>query len=1000
MNIGDTISKAIKEGKWVNISYINKNNENTFFWIAIKNIDFDNRTFYSSIFNYQKSMKTFEALIHFDNIKSAAIIDFTKYEVPEDLIIKIEHNLDKCEWLNYDHFNHNVLNYYLECNVLDSDPFEKEYTFIPGVDLFSLRKNKEYLLNDEQAKILIKDLYHYNINKVQNSYFNLAINILSIDQNKKKYVICYYNLKYNPKIKSIVLDNTIQFNQSFLIDGRKHSLFNYINMNVDDFTKTFKEKYSYYHDLIRENLKEGELINTRPEVMLLQRDIPVDLEETFNVIEEKYKTGKLPIPLKSFFGNITKRNNIRRKEPSLVICDKKININQMRVLYNSIKYPVTYVQGPPGTGKTQTIINVILSAFYNGKKILICSSNNKPIDGIISKLFFVYKGENIKFPYLRLGNFENIKQATKKIRELYIHNSDKLQKEDLLNKIKSNNDDKNLKLIHLLNVQERRVEIENCLESSHRLIHSFKNNDSKIINLVKNRIKELKADLSALPEITNDEIISLFVPLQDNTELSQYLFFKSIQYISKLKKTQYSELIDICSISDDDERAYKFNKWINNDVNMKLLSDVFPIIFSTNISSRRLGTPNYMFDLVIMDEAGQCNIANALLPITKAESLLLVGDTNQLKPVIILDDNINEKLLQKYNVPECYNYKRNSIMSVMVENDNISKYILLRYHYRCGRKIIDFSNQRYYNDSLNLSYITNEGCLELIDIKNTNIKRKNEAYEEASALVSYVKRNQIKDAFIITPFVSQRDLITKLLEVNNIKDVDCGTIHSLQGAQKNTIIFSPAISYKTSKKTFEWIKNNYELINVAVTRAQNKLIIAADTEVINMMSDKKDDLYNLIQYAKNNGRFLVPANESVRIEIGKSNGSAAEDVFFSTVSHFCSCNKNYEAKRNVSMSKLFNDKTNNFLDMEFDLVLYEKSLFSKKPVIAFEINGGEHLGVYSREKNDKLKTEVCKNNGIKLIVIPNSFVKEYEYIADIIISLNNKNISLQQTLFE
>ena len=31
MNTGDIVSKAIKEGKWLNISYINKNDENTFY---------------------------------------------------------------------------------------------------------------------------------------------------------------------------------------------------------------------------------------------------------------------------------------------------------------------------------------------------------------------------------------------------------------------------------------------------------------------------------------------------------------------------------------------------------------------------------------------------------------------------------------------------------------------------------------------------------------------------------------------------------------------------------------------------------------------------------------------------------------------------------------------------------------------------------------------------------------------------------------------------------
>ena len=62
---------------------------------------------------------------------------------------------------------------------------------------------------------------------------------------------------------------------------------------------------------------------------------------------------------------------------------------------------------------------------------------------------------------------------------------------------------------------------------------------------------------------------------------------------------------------------------------MRLLNNAFPIIFSTNISSSRLGNPEYKFDLVVMDEAGQCNVAHALIPVAKAESLLLVGDPNQ-----------------------------------------------------------------------------------------------------------------------------------------------------------------------------------------------------------------------------------------------------------------------------------------------------------------------------------------------------------------------------------
>ena len=60
--------------------------------------------------------------------------------------------------------------------------------------------------------------------------------------------------------------------------------------------------------------------------------------------------------------------------------DHKINLDQLLVIHNAMKYPITYVQGPPGTGKTATILNLILTAFFNGRTVLFCSHNNHPID--------------------------------------------------------------------------------------------------------------------------------------------------------------------------------------------------------------------------------------------------------------------------------------------------------------------------------------------------------------------------------------------------------------------------------------------------------------------------------------------------------------------------------------------------------------------------------------------------------------------------------------------
>ena len=93
---------------------------------------------------------------------------------------------------------------------------------------------------------------------------------------------------------------------------------------IDKFVDTFEKNYHEYLEMIRDNLKSREVVNTRPDMMILQRELTVNLADTYSVIEEKYENDNLAVPLKSFFGNISKRNNIRRKEPSLIIYDRKI----------------------------------------------------------------------------------------------------------------------------------------------------------------------------------------------------------------------------------------------------------------------------------------------------------------------------------------------------------------------------------------------------------------------------------------------------------------------------------------------------------------------------------------------------------------------------------------------------------------------------------------------------------------------------------------------------
>jgi len=1042
--IGNHVSKAIKEGKWLNIKYINTNNEDREFWIAIYDINCTNRMLKVWIFNNNDEQDILDSSIYFEKIQSATVLEFTSYQRPDNLIEKIENNLEQYRWLNYDYYNYNILNYYMECSILDNDPVQKKFTTIEGIDLLKLSKNYKIEVNNKQAFQIIGLIYEYDFKKVYNKYYSLVINRLSLDKGKKKYIICYHKLSYNPKEKSLVLDPSLEINKSFLVDGRPCSLHKYVPMDLDEFSSTFEERNEYYQEMIKWNCHNGERINTMPDMMILEKEISVKLADTFSEIENQYNNKRLSMPLKSFFGNISKiiSRRKKRKEQGIIIYDRFINLNQIRVVYNSLMYPVTFVQGPPGTGKTQTILNVIISAFFNNRTVLVCSSNNKPVDGINEKLKFSYKIGNkereIPFPFLRLGRHDEVEEATKKIIEYY-ELAKTINEQDLLNEIKRsrdsiamdidfdinspdmdvddeyfNNDDNLEKALEKMKEKimkrqedffqhisqfEKRLDLTEDHKNCQQLLNSLNNENNKMANNVKAKIQRKQREIENIPEITENKLLSILETWNENSLFKKYFYYRSLQLIKDLRKPRYKELIETCR-KEKDERSKVFNEYCSEERYMKRLLKIFPIILTTNISTYRLGPCTQKFDLVIMDEAGQCNIASSLIPITRAKNLLLVGDPNQLRPVIVLEDSVNKKLMNKYNVPEQYNYLKYSILDVMTSTDKISKYIFLNYHYRCGKKIINFSNQRYYNNKLDLSKINEDGSVELLSVKNNNVMNRNEAYDEAQEIINYIKRNKVSNAYIVTPFVNQKDLINSMLKRENLDHtIKCGTIHSLQGSEEDCIIFSAAISKRTSKRTYEWIKNNYELINVAITRAKKKLIIAADTEIINVHSDKSDDLYHLIRYIQNTDQTKVPPIESTVVEIGYSNGSSTENEFYKTIRHFCTCYPYYTAERNVKIYKLLpgneNDNYRRYGELELDLVLYSCNSdgVKQRPIIAFEVNGGEHIGEPKREQSDNYKRKICTDHNILLITIPNSDVKDYLSIMNTIFlkTTNNNN---------
>jgi hypothetical protein len=988
--ISTLIGKAIREGKYLNITYQNKSGEITPFWISILDIN-ERDELRVNMFNVTKDDPIRDAKIFISGIQTAEILKFSYYDVSENLIKKLDED-ESLRIYGFDRYDNNVLNYYLECYKANKDPFLFKTHLIPGVDLTELEKNNPYPLTAELQKQIIKDIYHNDYRKYYD--YELAISEFSIDlQSKGKFVIAYRKLTFDPVDKKLHVGSKTHFNSNFYIKNVKHSLSYYTDLSPADFEAIYLKAKSDAVELLRANFKIGELPNTRPEVVILGY-AQIDISGIYDGIHSEFEQKKMEVPVRAFFQNLSLLDRKNRKEPHIVLYDRNINIDQIQTIYNALKYPITYVQGPPGTGKTQTILNIIVNCLTNGKTLLISSNNNVPIDGIKDKLYLgKYRNKEILLPVLRLGNNESVAKALNVIKERYAFETKDVPKEELLFNLKEKSKEKNKKLLKKIENYETRIEQLQNLSFVSSLLSKGENH---LLEKEKHAIEER---LKQIPETNNDDLDDLYEVIKDNHQLLQFFYFESLRFLKLLKNKDYAPLIEILDIEESGKQVREFNKWIADDDNLEKLTKVFPIILTTNISSRKLGR-KYKFDLLVMDEAGQCDIATSLIPISKCKNMVLIGDTNQLKPIVVFEESRNQNLMSQFDIDKTYDYYNNSILSIFKRIDNISRDILLSYHYRCGRKIINYSNMRFYENKLNLSKIKINGELKLIDVNNINQKDKNSAIEEAQEIVKYIVNNQLKDVFIITPFRSQQEVLNQYLEKAKANEkidssVSCGTIHKIQGQENKTIIISTSISKNTRSKTYDWIKNNSQLINVGVTRAQENLIVVADKKAIDILSRKDDDLYALIDYVQKNGSIQIQQSIANRFTIGFSNDSKFEDEFYKTMSHYCTV-QGTRFERNVRVLDIFPEEINNpeVNQKEFDGVIFQGRI----PKVVFEINGAEHYKNKKRIDSDKIKMKLLTSKNIDRIFIPNQYVKHYEFIRELMNKI--KGGVYQKTLFD
>lgn len=127
----------------------------------------------------------------------------------------------------------------------------------------------------------------------------------------------------------------------------------------------------------------------------------------------------------------------------------------------------------------------------------------------------------------------------------------------------------------------------------------------------------------------------------------------------------------------------------------------YPVVLSTTYSIKGTLSIEHIYDYLIVDEASQVDLATGVLALSCARNIVIVGDLKQLPNVLTEDDiRTSDAIWQKYSLDERYRFSTHSLLSSALEIWQDAPATLLREHYRCHPKIINFCNRKFYHGQL------------------------------------------------------------------------------------------------------------------------------------------------------------------------------------------------------------------------------------------------------------------------------------------------------------
>lgn len=274
----------------------------------------------------------------------------------------------------------------------------------------------------------------------------------------------------------------------------------------------------------------------------------------------------------------------------------------------------------------------------------------------------------------------------------------------------------------------------------------------------------------------------------------------------------------------------------------------------TSLSARgRIPLVAGAFDLVVIDEASQCDIASAVPLLYRAKRAVIIGDPQQLRHITRLSHQREQALMVKHGVLSrpgaSWSYRASALYDLAAAKVPSGSIVALRDHHRSHESIIRFSNEFFYGGRLRVATDYKRlkrpdgPAVRWVDVKGRTVRPLTGGavnHEEAAAVVAELRRIALEQRFVgemgvVTPFRAQANLIDELINRDNAlagvlatRNFISETAHSFQGDERDLILFSPVVSGGAPESALGFLKSQGNIFNVGITRARGGLVVVGD----------------------------------------------------------------------------------------------------------------------------------------------------------------------------